>query len=419
MALNFPSCSFFSTPFIHADDDSSRSIYSRSPLASWETENGYGYIGEHSGSVDVDGGTFDPVDLLPDDPFGMGIDSSMGAAIASFLEVSGGDLFGWTLLYSPESQFYHDGWTEEHDAWMEDRFTGLSVDEVQDENLKSSFDMGESSMYNYEGEDELSGDEGLPHEGLLLSLGYLGLRDLLSIEGVCRSLRSTVQSDSLLWRCIHLDYVLGEKITDDALLQLAQRAHGNLHCLSLSGCSKITDDGLKQVMDISPKLKKLNVSGCVRLSLDGIINNLKLFQSQGMQRIEHLRLGRLFVVSEEQYGELKSLLGIQQDQSHNPRFYHTCRISLACADDCVLDIEKCPVCQKYKLVYDCPSESCQSNGSHQCRACDACIPRCVHCGKCIRDCMYVETFCLEYLCSGCWRQPPENESNLENCSLEI
>ncbi|CAL9038780.1 unnamed protein product [Musa banksii] len=200
---------------------------------------------------------------------------------------------------------------------------------------------------------------------------------------------------------------LGEKITDDVLLRLTQRAQGNLQCLSLSGCSRITDDGVKCVLDNNPKLKKLSVAGCVRLSLDGIINNLKAFRSQGTPGIEHLKLGRLFSISGEQFGALKLLLGIdqhQQAQAQKPRFYHTSDSSLVCDDDCVIDVEMCPVCQKYKLVYDCPSEGCQEKGPKHCRACDFCIARCIQCGKCIKDCMYVETFCLEYLCSGCWKE---------------
>ncbi|CAD5194710.1 F-box protein SKIP14 [Musa acuminata AAA Group] len=417
MALNFSSCSVFSTPFVHTDDESSRSRCERSPLVSyWDTGSDYGYVEGDSGSTDVEG-AFDPVDLLPDDPFGMGLDDSMGVAIASLLEVSGSDFFGWTLLYSPETQFYHDGWMEECDGWDDGDFTGLSVREAGDEILESGLDMGHSLNCNRAEEARSIIDDGTPHEGLLFSLGYLGVRDLLSVEGVCRSLRFAVQSDTLLWRCIHIDSPLSEKITDDVLLRLTQRAQGNLQCLSLTGCSRITDDGLKRVLDNNPRLRKLSVPGCVRLSLDGIINSLKVLQSQGMPGIEHLKLGRLFIVSEEQYGELKLLLGaeqLQQAKHQKPRFYHTDRSSPTCDDDCIIDIELCPLCQKYKLVYDCPSESCRGKGSKQCRACDVCIARCIQCGKCIKDCRYVETFCLEYLCSGCWKLPlVVHESNEE------
>ncbi|XP_042469710.1 F-box protein SKIP14-like isoform X1 [Zingiber officinale] len=404
MALSFPFWFVFSTPFIHTDDESSRAGCKRSPLnIPLEIGNGYGYMGGIRGDsdlVDVEW-MFDPVDLLPDDPFGMGLDDSMEAAIASIFEASGGDLFGWTLLNLPEFQFYHGDLFEEQHSWVQDTFSGDGQPIV---------DVEPPSRCIHE--ETYCGNEGLLHDAFLYSLGHLNLQDLLSVEGVCRSLRVAVQSDHLLWRCIHLDSPLSEKFTDDVLVRFAQRSQGNLQCLSLSGCSKITNDGLKRVLDISPKLRKLNVSGCVRLSLDGIINDLKEFQSQGMPGIQHLKLGKLFVVSEEQYGELKSLLCLDQLQHSQPqksRFYHTCRLSHHCDDNCVLDFDLCPFCEKYKLVYDCPSESCQVQGPKGCRACDVCISRCVQCGKCIRDSRYMETFCLEYLCSGCWSLPPSNE----------
>lgn len=157
-------------------------------------------------------------------------------------------------------------------------------------------------------------------------------------------------------------------------------------------------------------LLQLHIPGCVRLSLEGIINNLKEYQSKCMPGIQQLKLGRLFSVSQEQYEELKLLLHTdqhQQPQSQNLRFYCTSRSSLGWVDDRAIDIEKCPLCNKFKLVYDCPSESCQGRGFTQCRACDICIARCIQCGKCIKDSRYVETFCLEYLCSDCWKELQE------------
>ncbi|KAG6521711.1 F-box protein SKIP14-like isoform X1 [Zingiber officinale] len=397
MALNFSSCSVFPTPFIHSDDESSCAGFKKSPLNSLPD----------SEFADAEW-MFDPADLLPDDPFGMGLDGSMEAAIASFIEANGGDLFEWTLMNSPEFQFYHDGWLEEEHSWVEDAFSWLSVPKIQNE--QSSLDIGESSKCNHE--ETCHGNEGLPHEAFVFVLEHLNFQDLLSVEGVCRSLHAAVRCDFLLWSCLHMDSPLSEKLTDDALLRLAQRFQGNLQCLSLSGCSKITNDGLKRVLNICPMLRKLNVSGCVRLSVDGIISSLKEFQSQGVLGIQNLKLGKLFIVSTEQYSELKSLLCLDQLQLVQPqksRFYHTYQLPHHCDDDCVLDFESCPLCGKYKLVYDCPSESCQVEVPKRCRACDFCISRCVQCGKCIKDHRYMETFCLEYLCSGCWSLPPLNE----------
>jgi hypothetical protein len=41
-------------------------------------------------------------------------------------------------------------------------------------------------------------------------------------------------------------------------LQLTNRAQGNLQCLSLVECPRITDDGLKHVLENNPRLTKVS-----------------------------------------------------------------------------------------------------------------------------------------------------------------
>ncbi|PIA51382.1 hypothetical protein AQUCO_01100303v1 [Aquilegia coerulea] len=252
-------------------------------------------------------------------------------------------------------------------------------------------------------------DEGVPNDALLFALGYLGVRDLLSAEKVCRSFRSAIQSDVLLWKNIYINQPLNARITDDALLSLTNRAQGNLLCLSLVGCSRITDNGLKHVLDSNPRLTKLNVAGCIGLSVDGLVNNLKDFKSSGTSGINHLRIGGRYGVTSKHYEELKSLIGADkcmQPKAYKPRFYHYGHSSPSCDDDRALDIEICPRCENLRLVYDCSAEGCQKKkpGTEICRACIICIPRCVQCGRCVNDSEYEETFCLDVLCSDCWKQ---------------
>ncbi|KDP26749.1 hypothetical protein JCGZ_17907 [Jatropha curcas] len=253
------------------------------------------------------------------------------------------------------------------------------------------------------------GDGGAPHGAFGFALGYLGVRDLLVVETVCRSLRSTVRSDPLLWRSIHIDQPLNEKITDDILLQLTNRAQGNLQCLSLIECPRITDDGLKHVLENNPRLTKLSVPGCTRLSIEGIVTSLKAFRSMGTQGVKHLRIGGLYGVTQKHFEELKFLLGSDnhmQQNTYKPHYYHRGNFYLSCEDDRAIDIEMCPRCQNLRLVYDCPAEGCQQkeHSTQPCRACTLCIARCVQCGRCINDSEYEETFCLELLCSDCWKQ---------------
>lgn len=253
------------------------------------------------------------------------------------------------------------------------------------------------------------GDAGTPHPALPFALDYLGVQDLLSVERVCKFLHCTVRSDSLLWRRIHIDQPLNEKITDDILLHLTSRAQSNLQCLSLVECPRITDDGLRRVLECNPRITKLSVPGCTRLSVEGVVNSMKAIKCLGIPGIQKLRIGGLYGVTQSHFEELKFLLGMDSQNQNNatkPHFYHRGQLYLSCDDDRAIDIEMCPRCQNLRLVYDCPAEGCKGKDhvTQVCRACTLCIPRCVQCGWCINDGEYEETFCLELLCSGCWKQ---------------
>ncbi|KAK4789965.1 hypothetical protein SAY86_017269 [Trapa natans] len=265
-----------------------------------------------------------------------------------------------------------------------------------------------------------SEEDGMPHAALSFVLTNLGVQDLLSVERVCRSLHETVQSDTLLWRNLHIGQPLNEKITDDALLQLAKRAQGQLQCLSLIECSRITDDGLKQVLQSNPRISKLCVPGCTRLTINGIIDILRMCKSMGILKLKILRIGGLYGITMDHFLELKHLLGVDGDDPlkiHKPHFYNNRNIYVSCDDDRTIDIEICPMCQKMRLVYDCPAEVCQGKNhddAQVCRACTLCITRCVQCGRCINDDEYEETFCLEVLCLDC-----SFEQRLKNQGMQV
>ncbi|OVA17571.1 F-box domain [Macleaya cordata] len=362
----------------------------------------------------------DILDLLPSDPFGMNVSATFTFRTD-----------GLNLIWNRAMKFQAEpGNTEIYETSNSSAgsFDGLIKEkELTDGSCNSGFvsvcNFEEFVSFNSEGtrvgsrrtkeHEEGTGscsaeDYGVaPHEGLLYALGYLGVQDLLSVERVCRSLRSAVQGDNLLWRSIHIDQPLSERICDDALLRLTNRAQGNLQCLSLVRCLGITNDGLKRVLERNPRLEKLGVPGCTRLSIEGIVNDLKDFKSLGA-RIKHLRIGGRYDVTDKHLEELKFLLSaekvMQQPKAHKPRFYHNGYSSFSCDDDRDIDIEMCPRCQNLRLVYDCPAESCEGkqSASQLCRACTICIARCFMCGRCIIDNEYEETFCLDMLCSHCW-----------------
>ncbi|XP_074309937.1 F-box protein SKIP14 [Silene latifolia] len=248
-------------------------------------------------------------------------------------------------------------------------------------------------------------DDGSPHPALSFALAYLGVRDLVVVERVCKSLQFTVLNDPLLWKSIHIDYPLNSRVTDDVLVQLTNRAQGHLQCLSLVDCKGVTNDGLRRVLESNPRLTKLSVPGCINLKIEGMINCLKAFQPRAVTGIKCLRVaGR--IVTLEQYEELLLLLGIHnhvQSYHQKPLFYCRGNVDLSCEDDRPIDLEICPKCKMAKLVYDCTTESCQAKdqAGHLCRACIQCIYRCYQCGRCIDGVVHEEDFFLDYVCSDC------------------
>lgn len=405
-----------------------------------------------AGSTQDSASKGDIIDRLPSDPFGMDISSTF-TAITGWLEDldfdysgyrgdelgSSGDNYplfaGLNFIWNNAVRFHT--FPHGENAFIEDnkfQFEGVSgfgecsQREVGEASC-SSFGYGSSSDmdgvlgFGSEYKDvaiaSVSGDTNMddvkclegdiisPHSSIIFSLSYLGLSDLLSVERVCKYLHSYVRGESFLWKSIHVGQPLNERITDDILLELANRARGGLECLSLVECSRITDDGLRRVLEANPKIIKLSVPGCTRLSVEGIVDMLKAYNSMGTQGVKHLHIGGLYGITQKQFDELNFLLGTDtqlQQHPHKPHFYCRGNLYLTCDDDRAIDIEVCPRCQNLRLVYDCPAEGCQGvvgRTTQVCRACTLCIPRCSQCGRCINDSEYEETFCLELLCCSC------------------
>ncbi|XP_010554227.1 PREDICTED: F-box protein SKIP14-like [Tarenaya hassleriana] len=379
--------------------------------------------GDRCGSQDS--ASVDILDILPSDPFGMDISTTF-TAITGWLEdlevdytqyrrdeigidVGNYQLFaGLNFIWNNAMKFQEFSQTRSRGFDNESCHGAfLSASSVDNAVCIS----GEVDSRNGPCEDNevcMSREDETLHPAFNYSLSYLGIKDLLSVGMVCKSLQSTVQGDPLLWKHIHISQPLNEKITNEVLLQLTDRAQGTLHCLSLIECSRITDEGLKQVLESNPKLVKLSVPGCTRVTVEGVLNMLKDLKSVGMLGVKNLRIGGLYGVTKDHFEELVRLLGIDdrvKQNSQNPRFYHTGDLYLTCDEDRAIDIEMCPKCQNFRLVYDCPAKGCKMDGHDQsCRACTLCIQRCVQCGRCINDSEYEETFCLEYLCSDCLNQ---------------
>lgn len=171
--------------------------------------------------------------------FGGAFDGSLFSA-CKFPESSGdNNVFGGAF----------DGDGSCHGAFI----SASSVDEVLSlEDARNGGVVGSSDRCSNGGEDSNI------HPAFGFCLYHLGVKDLLSVSMVCKSLHTTVCDDSLLWKHIHICQPLNEKITEEALLHLTERAQGTMQCLRLVDCCRITDDCLKRVLERNPQVVKVS-----------------------------------------------------------------------------------------------------------------------------------------------------------------
>ncbi|KAK4347729.1 hypothetical protein RND71_034068 [Anisodus tanguticus] len=137
--------------------------------------------------------------------------------------------------------------------------------------------------------------------------------------------------------------------------------------------------------------------------------NLKVLKTAVKTRLKYLGIYGLDGVTNQHIEEIELLIGVDNSNlktTRKPRFFGGPQSRVTSDDDRVVDIEVCPKCQKLKLVYDCPSESCQKKQSatQLSRACTRCIARCINCGCCLDNCDYEELLSFELVCLDCWRQ---------------
>lgn len=233
----------------------------------------------------------DPVDLLPTDPFGMNLETTFTAAIASCIGdltvMSGSGHFGSGEdddFYADLSYYLNQAFVLTPEPWS-GTYTGVFEDPFVSGGLSGAGGMEQfsrlppsascSEAIGVTEDPSSSCDTDLPccdmvavaavqegndaHEAMVFVLSYLGLRDILSVEMVCKSLRSAIRNEPFLWKCIHIDLHLGKKVSDADLLCLTQKSPGSLQCLSLMGCLNITDQGLKAVLESNLQLTKVSV----------------------------------------------------------------------------------------------------------------------------------------------------------------
>ena len=197
--------------------------------------------------VESDEPTIDDIlDLLPLDPFDKGKKSTAFTAVADLCK----EIEGVFELGSDCPSLMDESQEKIGDGGVFARLNWVYWNSAVLFQPQACF--AKSMPYN---EVDGGGDE--PHEAIAFALPYLDLKDLLSVERVCRSLRDEVRSNTLLWRSISIVSPLSEKMDDKALLNLTSKAQGTLESLTLIGCRKIHNDALKYVLNNNPKLKEV------------------------------------------------------------------------------------------------------------------------------------------------------------------
>lgn len=89
-------------------------------------------------------------------------------------------------------------------------------------------------------------------------LPYLhSLFELLSMTGVSRSLRDAIRDETALWTKIVVEPPLRSRLTDDILREITSKSAGKLNTLILRQCLRITDKGLRRVVDANPLIRKV------------------------------------------------------------------------------------------------------------------------------------------------------------------
>ncbi|XP_047945973.1 F-box protein At3g27290-like [Salvia hispanica] len=370
---------------------------------------------------------------LPTDPFGMDLDATF-AAISALMEDFGHKTSGFEEGRDSDNGFEEGGGSDNGSSnfCSELNFGWSGSMEYEGECRENDIgpvmymedgSYGECSTMSGGDKDDLMcfgcekyGTEHVKSESdggvdvIIFVLQYLdfGIKDLLSIERVCRSLRDAVLKDPFLWTSIHIDCPLSFELTNEDLLRLTNRAQGKLCSLSLIACINISNDGLKQVLNRNLELTKLSVAGSIKINGKEVLNMIKVFNSVAMPGIKHLRIGDPNGITSEHLNEYKLLLGAYEEAGdYKPRFYGAAaapgEMYLSLDDERAIDIEICPICQQVKHVFDCPNDNCQAkiDSTRTCRACIYCIARCVRCGCCLDNKAYEETFYCDFLCFDC------------------
>ena len=128
----------------------------------------------------------------------------------------------------------------------------------------------------------------LPAEMWVLIFSYItSFRDLCLCAMVCRAWQTLSRHD-----LTHLELSFRQPRVDDEIFGRICRASPRLTHLSLSGCLRLTDEGIRALVAACPRIDTLMIDKCVNLTPAGLIMlteaysaSLKVLKLTDMQQI--------------------------------------------------------------------------------------------------------------------------------------
>ncbi|XP_010424934.1 PREDICTED: F-box protein SKIP28-like [Camelina sativa] len=228
-------------------------------------------------------------------------------------------------------------------------------------------------------------------EVLLIVLPYLpSLFELLSMTRVSRSLRDAIRDETALWTNIAVEPPLSSRLTDDILSEITSKSAGKLKTLILRRCLRVTDKGLRRVVDSNPLISKIIVPGCSGLTPEGIMECV-VSMSKNNHKLETLHINGVNGFTKQHLSSLLTYLS---------------------SEGGTIDLEVCPKCDEVRMIPPCSRESCnrKQTNERKCRGCWLCIPRCAECSVCLGpETESQEAACGndDVLCLECWLVLPK------------
>ncbi|XP_013597088.1 PREDICTED: F-box protein SKIP28-like [Brassica oleracea var. oleracea] len=219
---------------------------------------------------------------------------------------------------------------------------------------------------------------------LMIVLPYLhSLYEFISVSRVSPALRKAVRDQTMLWTKVVVEPPLSPRLTDVILWEFTSKSAGKLNTLILRKCRRVTNIGLRRVVDANPMIKKLIVTGCTELVPEGIIACVETL-TKNNHKLETLHINGAIDLS---------------------------ALSTYLPQEGAIDLEVCPKCDQVRIIPPCSRETCKREGrkAQECRGCWYCVPRCMECAVCLGPDTEVEEAACggDVVCLACCQALPK------------